>query len=78
MKITFKESECLSAGDQFTVIETPFAKIGLGICYDIRFPELAQIYARKHGCQVLVYPGAFNMTTGMNRLLYYAAKLPHG
>ncbi|TSK42073.1 Omega-amidase NIT2 [Bagarius yarrelli] len=38
-------------------------KVGVGICYDIRFAELAQIYARK-GCQLLVYPGAFNLTTG--------------
>jgi len=63
-KITFKESDALTAGDTFTVIETPYCKIGLGICYDIRFPDLAQIYARNHGCQLLVYPGAFNMTTG--------------
>ena len=64
LKITFKESDALSPGSNFTVIETPFCKIGLGICYDIRFPDLAQIYARNHGCQLLVYPGAFNMTTG--------------
>ena len=64
MKITFKESDALSPGSNFTVIETPFCKIGVGICYDIRFPDLAQIYARNHGCQLLVYPGAFNMTTG--------------
>lgn len=63
-KITFRESDALSAGDAFTVVETPFCKIGLGICYDIRFPDLAQIYARNYGCELLVYPGAFNMTTG--------------
>ncbi|KAJ7285563.1 carbon-nitrogen hydrolase [Mycena rebaudengoi] len=40
-----------------------FARIGLGICYDVRFPELAMISARQ-GCNVLVYPGAFNLTTG--------------
>jgi len=38
-------------------------KVGIGICYDIRFAELAQIYAQE-GCHLLVYPGAFNMTTG--------------
>lgn len=43
--------------------DTPFAKIGIGICYDVRFAELGQIYASK-GCQLLIYPGAFNMTTG--------------
>lgn len=37
-------------------------RLGIGVCYDIRFPELAQLYA-KRGAQLLVYPGAFNMTT---------------
>ena len=63
-KITFKESDALTAGDDFTTFETPFAKVGLGICYDIRFADLAQIYARDFGCQLMLYPGAFNMTTG--------------
>ncbi|OJA19743.1 hypothetical protein AZE42_01519 [Rhizopogon vesiculosus] len=40
-----------------------FARIGLGICYDVRFQELAMISARQ-GCHVVVYPGAFNLTTG--------------
>jgi omega-amidase len=69
-KITFKESDALTAGDQFTTFETPFAKVGLGICYDIRFADLAQIYARDYGCHLLVYPGAFNMTTGLFNLIY--------
>merc|ERR1712080_439257 len=38
-------------------------KIGIGICYDLRFFEMSAQYAKK-GCQLLVYPGAFNMTTG--------------
>ncbi|XP_013922522.1 PREDICTED: omega-amidase NIT2 [Thamnophis sirtalis] len=62
-KIRFQESETLSPGDKFSVFETPYCKIGIGICYDIRFPELAQIYTQK-GCKLLVYPGAFNLTTG--------------
>jgi len=62
-KITFKESESLTAGNNFTTFDTPWCKVGLGICYDIRFAELAQIY-RDKGCKLLVYPGAFNMTTG--------------
>ncbi|MCL4128345.1 UNVERIFIED_CONTAM: hypothetical protein GTU68_030824 [Idotea baltica] len=61
--ITFKESKVLSCGNDFTTFETPEGKIGVGICYDIRFAELAQVYA-KMGCQLLIYPGAFNMTTG--------------
>jgi len=62
-KITFKESEALSPGNSFTSFDTPWCKIGLGICYDMRFAEVAQVY-RDMGCKVLVYPGAFNMTTG--------------
>uniref|UniRef100_A0A3Q1N1V2 Omega-amidase NIT2 n=1 Tax=Bos taurus TaxID=9913 RepID=A0A3Q1N1V2_BOVIN len=62
-KITFQESETLSPGDSFSSFDTPYCRVGLGICYDIRFAELAQIYAQR-GCQLLVYPGAFNLTTG--------------
>ncbi|KAI1790701.1 carbon-nitrogen hydrolase [Ganoderma leucocontextum] len=62
-KIKFKESESLSAGDSLNYFDTEFARIGLGICYDVRFPELAMTAARK-GCQVLIYPSAFNTTTG--------------
>ncbi|CAL8309531.1 unnamed protein product [Lota lota] len=62
-KIRFQESETLSPGSAFSVFETPFCKVGVGICYDIRFAELAQLYS-KMGCELLVYPGAFNMTTG--------------
>ncbi|KAF5862254.1 hypothetical protein ETB97_011867 [Aspergillus alliaceus] len=63
-KIRFKESEVLSPGNQLTIVDLPeYGKIGLAICYDIRFPEAAMIAARK-GAFALIYPGAFNMTTG--------------
>jgi len=63
-KITFRESDVLSPGNKVTIFDIPeYGKIGLAICYDIRFPELAMIAARK-GCFLLVYPGAFNTTTG--------------
>ena len=62
-KITFKESDVLTAGDEFTTAETEFGKIGIGICYDIRFPELARVMV-EDGALILFYPGAFNMTTG--------------
>ncbi|KAI0086671.1 carbon-nitrogen hydrolase [Irpex rosettiformis] len=62
-KITFKESETLTGGSSHNWFDTPFARIGLGICYDVRFPELAAVSARK-GAQVCIYPGAFNTTTG--------------
>lgn len=65
--ICFQESETLTAGDHFTVY--PYSSssadflIGVGICYDVRFPELALVYAQR-GCKLLAYPSAFNMTTG--------------
>ena len=62
-RITFKESDVLTAGDEFTLAETEFGKIGIGICYDVRFVELARIMV-ENGAQILFYPGAFNMTTG--------------
>ena len=62
-KITFMESDVLTAGNEFTIADTEFGKIGIGICYDIRFPELARIMAQE-GALILFYPGAFNMTTG--------------
>ena len=78
--ITFKESDSLSAGDSLAIFDVKDFKIGVGICYDIRFEvnlnsikmpikfknhfqELAKLY-RKKGCNLLVYPGAFNMKTG--------------
>ena len=62
-KIYFKESDTLSAGSNVTVIETELAKIGIGICYDIRFVELSRIMAL-NGAEILIFPGAFNLTTG--------------
>ncbi|WWD18124.1 hypothetical protein CI109_102573 [Kwoniella shandongensis] len=60
---TFKESDTLTGGKTLTTFDTPFGKIGLGICYDIRFPEMAQIAARQ-GVVAMIYPAAFNITTG--------------
>lgn len=62
-KIYFKESDTLTAGNKVTIAKTNFGKIGIGICYDIRFPELAKLMVEQ-GAQILFYPGAFNMTTG--------------
>jgi predicted amidohydrolase len=63
-KIKFVESEVLSPGNKITIVDLPeYGKIAIAICYDIRFPELATIAARK-GAFLLLYPGAFNLTTG--------------
>ena len=65
-KITFKESDVLSPGNKITVANLPeYGNIAIGICYDIRFPELATIASRPpHNAFLLCYPGAFNLTTG--------------
>lgn len=62
-KITFIESKTLTAGKTPTVVDTEVGRIGIGICYDIRFQELAMLYASR-GVHLICYPGAFNMTTG--------------
>lgn len=62
-KQTFKESDTLSAGDKVTFFDTEFGKIGLCICYDFRFPELARLMVNK-GAKAIIVPASFNMTTG--------------
>lgn len=59
----FHESETLSAGDEVTVFDTEFGKLGLCICYDFRFPELGRLMALR-GARLLLVPAAFNLTTG--------------
>ena len=54
--VTFKESDTLSAGKTGTVVDTDAGRLGIAICYDIRFPELAMMYAQR-GAQLIVYPG---------------------
>ena len=61
--IKFRESDTLSPGDSATIIETPWGKIGVAICFDIRFAELFRQMALQ-GAHTVVVPGAFNMTTG--------------
>nr|XP_023886812.1 omega-amidase, chloroplastic-like isoform X1 [Quercus suber] len=61
--ITFKESDFFAAGDKPTIVDTDVGRIGIGICHDIRFPELAALYRGK-GAHIICYPGAFNISTG--------------
>lgn len=61
--ISFKESDTLTAGDKTTVIDTEYCKIGIAICYDVRFPELSRKMTLD-GAKLIVLPAAFNMTTG--------------
>jgi omega-amidase len=62
-KVTYKESAIFAPGDQMVVFDTEFCKMGIAICYDIRFPELALLMAKK-GAKVLFYPSNFTMATG--------------
>ncbi|KAF9921425.1 Carbon-nitrogen hydrolase [Linnemannia zychae] len=58
------ESNNTVAGDKIVPpITTPIGKVGLSICYDLRFPELAHALRRK-GAEILTYPSAFTVKTG--------------
>lgn len=59
----FMESDTLTAGDDITTFITPWGKMGLCICFDLRFEELARLMTLR-GAKVLIVPAAFNMTTG--------------
>ncbi|EYE89050.1 carbon-nitrogen hydrolase [Fervidicella metallireducens AeB] len=61
--IRFKESDFLSSGNEVTVFDTIYGRIGLCICYDIRFPELIRKMSLM-GAKMVFVPAAFNMTTG--------------
>jgi len=57
----YREEKTIEAGDRVVVVETPFGKIGLSICYDLRFPEL---YRAMKDVDIIVVPSAFTDTTG--------------
>ncbi|MEO8157753.1 MAG: carbon-nitrogen hydrolase family protein [Betaproteobacteria bacterium] len=60
-KETFEEEGTLEAGKQVKVIDSPFGRIGLSVCYDLRFPEL---YRAMKDVDIIVVPSAFTETTG--------------
>ena len=59
----FMESEVLSPGREVTTFDTPWGTMGLCICFDLRFEELSRCMCLR-GCQAIIVPAAFNMTTG--------------
>ena len=59
----YKESETTDPGNELIVKETPFGKLGLSVCYDIRFPELFRCLFNK-GAEIIVIPSAFTVKTG--------------
>lgn len=57
----YHEEKTIESGDAVKVVNTPFGKIGLSICYDLRFPEL---YRAMGEVNIIVIPSAFTDTTG--------------
>ncbi len=57
----FREEKTIEAGDRVVVLETPFGRLGLSVCYDLRFPEL---YRAMKDVDIIVVPSAFTETTG--------------
>lgn len=57
----FSEERTIEAGDKVVVVESPYGRIGLSICYDLRFPEL---YRAMGEVDIIVVPSAFTATTG--------------
>jgi nitrilase len=60
---TYNESETTEAGSKVVVVDTPFGKIGLAVCYDLRFPELFRKMVMQ-GAEIIVLPSAFTAITG--------------
>ncbi|XP_017869471.1 PREDICTED: omega-amidase NIT2-like [Drosophila arizonae] len=61
--VQFDEGEALTAGNELTVVQIGAQKVGIGICHDKRFEELARLY-RIMGCSMIVYPSAFCICQG--------------
>jgi len=62
---TYHESATTVAGDEVVVVDTPLGKLGLSVCYDLRFPELYRIMIDK-GMEICAIPSAFTAFTGQS------------
>lgn len=60
---TYAESVTIESGDEIVVVATPFGKLGLAVCYDLRFPELFRRMLDK-GVELIALPSAFTAITG--------------
>ena len=60
---SYRESETIAPGEEIVTFDLDGTKIGLAICYDLRFPELFRILALE-GAEVVILPAAFTMVTG--------------
>jgi nitrilase len=59
----YRESDSVEAGDEPCVIDTPFGKLGIAVCYDLRFPEFFRPMTRRE-LDIIVIPSAFTAKTG--------------
>ncbi len=59
----FKESSVLTSGSTPCYFDTPYGRVGLGICYDLRFNSLSNYYS-ENNCDIIVYPYTFSKLTG--------------
>jgi len=60
---SYRESNTVAGGDEAVLADTPFGKIGLTVCYDMRFPQLYRMLAQK-GAFLFTVPSAFTVPTG--------------
>ena len=60
---SWRESNAYAAGEDVVTVETPAGRLGLAICYDIRFPALFEALGRAR-CDVIAVPAAFTVPTG--------------
>ncbi len=60
---TFRESASYRPGERAVVVDTPFAKVGMSVCYDVRFAYLYRALAQA-GAEILLVPAAFSPVTG--------------
>lgn len=60
---SYRESKYTKPGSRLVVTDTPFGKLGLTVCYDLRFPELFRAL-RAHGAELIALPSAFTKVTG--------------
>lgn len=62
---SYNESATTVAGNEVVVVDTPFGKLGLSVCYDLRFPELYRTMIDK-GMEICAIPSAFTAFTGQS------------
>lgn len=60
---SYRESDTFTPGDAVTTVDTPLGKLGLAVCYDIRFPELFRAMVDQ-GAEIIAVPAAFTLLTG--------------